>query len=330
MTLRRLAAVLVAALIAGACTSAPAEVVSPTATGPVIRIGSGPEAESQLLAAILAELLTMEGFRPAVVERADAGAARQALEVGDVDVLPGYTGQAWLEVLGRPNPPGDPRTSFARVRSVDEANGILWLRPTFDLDAGLDGPPANATFGLFVRGIPSRDADLRTIAQLATRLSERLAERPDTRVCVDPQFGVRPDGWEVVATTYSIADLELTGVSPRDAIRGVAAGECLVGLGTTTDGDAWHAGLRLLEDPLQVFPAFVVAVQAREEVVAAQPTLVAALEPFTAHLTTRLLGTWNGRVADGDDLGTVAATAAAALRRAAGRDLPPPAPTATD
>ena len=320
---RRPALFVLLLLLAVACTPMGAEPAEPTPTGPVVRIGSGPEAESDLLAHVLAELAAAAGFQHRIVERADGAAARQALEVGDVDVLPGYTGQAWLEVLGLPNPPGDPRTSYARVASVDASNDVRWLRPGFELENGVEGPPADATFGLFVRGFPTASADLFTITQLATR----LAEDPDARVCVDDEFAVRQDGWDALATAYSIADRPLISATPTEALQLVAAGECLVGLGATTDGEAWAAGLRLLEDPLQVFPAFVVSVQVREEVAEAHPELVSAFEPLAQELTTALLGTWNGQVARGAPLDEVAARAARTLRQRAGRSVPTPTPT---
>jgi glycine betaine/choline ABC-type transport system substrate-binding protein len=312
-------------LLAVACTPVATEPAEPTPTGAVVRIGSGPEPEADLLAMILYELAASAGYEPRVVERAGGGAARQALEVGDVDVLPGYTGQAWLEVLGQPNPPGDPRTSYARVASVDGANGIEWLRPEFELEAGVDGPPADATFGLFVRGFPARTADLVTITQLATR----LAEDPDAQVCVDEDFAVRPDGWEALASAYSIAPRVLRTARPTEALRGVATGDCLVGLGAATAGEAWAAGLRLLEDPLQVFPAFVVSVQLRDEVAEAESGLVEAFEPLADELTTALLGTWNGQVVRGVPVDEVAAEAARTLRQRAGLVAPAPTPTPT-
>lgn len=314
---------LVLLLVVVGCTPLSGDPVEPTPTGPEVRIGSGPERESDLLAGILWELARSAGYQPRIVERADGGAARQALEVGDVDVLPGYTGQAWLEVLGLPNPPGDPRTSYARVASVDAANDIRWLRPEFELEAGVEGPPADATFGLFVRGIPSREADLSTITQLATR----LGEIPDARVCVDEEFAVREDGWDAVRSAYSIAERPLTPLGPTEALRGVASGSCLVGLGAATDGEAWANGLRLLDDPLQVFPAFVVSVQLREAYASEHPELVAALEPLADELTTALLGEWNGQVVRGVPMGEVAAQAARTLQQRAGLVTPAPTPT---
>lgn len=275
----------------------------------MVRIGVGPESESIVLGTVLAGLVAEADLEPVLVELADAGAVRQALELGDVDVAPGYSGQVWLEEFGRENPPGDPRTSFQRVRSADEPNGITWLRPDFDLDAGVDGPPADATFGLFVA--PGTASEVATIPQLATVLGER-----DVAICVDPSFGERVDGWGALASRYSIASSVLTEAPPAEAIAGVANGQCFVGLSTLTDGAAWLEGLVPLADPLEVFPAFVVGVQARQDALEAVPALEDAIQPLASTLTTRMLGTWNARLVRGDALEDVAADAVVEVRRA--------------
>jgi hypothetical protein len=117
----------------------------------------------------MAALLGFADLPAEVVTFSDPRDARQALELGDVDLQPGYTGEAWLEVLGRPDPPGDPRESYLAVRDHDIDEDIVWLRPSFG--DGLDEPPANATFAFVVQGPPSVDADLRTLSQLAARLA---------------------------------------------------------------------------------------------------------------------------------------------------------------
>jgi glycine betaine/choline ABC-type transport system substrate-binding protein len=143
----------------------------PTPALPPVRVAAGPDAESGLLANILVALLALQEVEAEVVAFSDARDTRQALERGDVEVRPGYTGEAWLETLGRADPPGDPRASFEEVRSHDAQVGLLWFRPRF-LE-GIDEPPANATFAFVVPGPPSVDADLTTLSQLASRLSAR-------------------------------------------------------------------------------------------------------------------------------------------------------------
>lgn len=277
----------------------------------VVRVAASGDRESALLAEVLVALLAQEAVAAEVVAYPDARDAQQAIELGAVDVRPGYTGEAWLESLGRADPPGDPRASFGPVRAQDERRGVLWLRPTFG--DGLDEPPANATFAFVV---DAEDDGLRTVTQLAARLSEQ----PDARVCVDPEFGAREDGLRAVLEAYRVStDRPFLGVRPDEAVLGVVAGDCLAGLTTATDGAAWGAGLRPLIDDLRVLPAFVPLPQVREELLELQPIVRDALQPFAGQLTTALLGGWNARVVAGEPVEQVAADAAAELRERAAR-----------
>lgn len=322
----RAVALAVAVTVAlSACVTPTPQVDPDEDAGPPVLVGTGPEVESRLLAAVMAELMIAAGIPAEVEQKADSGDARQALELGAVGAQPGYTGEAWLEVLERPGPPGDPRTSFARVRDFDERAGILWLRPTIAREGGIDRPPANATFAFVVQGPPSLDADLRTVSQLATR----LAETPDAPVCVDREFASRSDGLQAVFEAYRIRiDRPVLPADPETAVDLVVAGECMAGLTTATDGRAWAAGLQPLYDDLQVFPAFVVSPQVREDLRADRPEVVAALGPMAHNLTTAMLGRWNGRVVAGEPVETVARAAAGTLLELAGRA--PVAPTPAD
>lgn len=317
---RDLLPLLAAAVFATACPSsapAPAASPSPTATVDPVRVGTSPEQEATLLAHVVVELLASAGIPGTVVTFDDAADARQALELSAIDVLPGYTGAAWLEVLGRPDPPGDPRTSYRRVRQDDADDGVVWLRPRFALDEGVTLPPANATFAFFVQGPPSVNASLTTMSQLAAR----LGEDPEALLCVDPEFGEREDGLEAVLDAYAIAGVRSAPAPPEEAVEGVRSGECLAGLTTATDGRAWRAGLRPLLDDVRVFPAFVVTLQVPDALRLERPDAVTALAPFTDHLTTARLGRWNARLATGADLDQVAQQAAEELLAAVGTPI---------
>ncbi len=301
------------ALLATACGVGPFGADAEGEQEPV-QVAVGPDAEAALLGHVVAALLDAEGLEAELVPFSDAQDSRQALELGAVDVRVGYSGEAWLEVLGRPDPPGDPRDSVGEVYRHDLEEDILWLRPPFG--EGPDEPPANATFSFAVMGPPGADADLRTVSELATRLSEQ----PEARVCVDAEFGSRADGLRAVLQAYSVrSDRPFLAASPEEAVLGVAAGDCLAGLTTATDGQAWRAGLQPLTDDLQVFPAFVPLPQVRAEAMEAHAGLRVALTPLSAELTTSLLGTANAAVAGGQEPEEAAAELAEELRRRAGR-----------
>jgi len=314
----------------GAATGAPGSDLQPPAGGSAnasdeevapIRVASGPDPETALLAQTLAALLTRGGLAAEVVPFSDARDARQALELGRVDVRPAYTGEAWLETLGRPDPPGDALEGYLAVSEHDRGRDIAWLRPRFD--EGVDTPPANATFAFVVAGPPSIDADLGTVSQLAARLSER----PDATLCVDQEFVSRSDGLRAVLAAYSVrSDQPVLAADPQEAVLGVAAGDCLAGLTTATDGAAWRAGLRPLVDDLGVFPAFVPLPQVRDEAAETHRSLRSSIGPFAAQLTTELLAAGNARVQAEESLEQVGDDLAVELLRRAGRPVSPPVP----
>ncbi len=307
---RVVAMLLFPALLLGACEQG----VAPEPAQAPVRVGAWPQAEPRLLSEALAALLRLDGLPAEVVEFADAADARRALELEDVDVLPGYTGAAWLEVLERADPPGNPATSFARVREFDERRGIHWLRPRFE-EGTSDTPPANATFAFFVAGPPAVDAGLQTISQLATR----LAEDPTARLCMDDEFVRRQDGRLALFRAYGIStQRQDIAASPSEAIAAVGAGECLAGLATATDGEAWVTGLRPLQDDLVVFPAFVVA-PALTTPASDRDGLASALSPFAAQLSNELLARQNAAVLAGATIERSGADLAEVLRERAGR-----------
>jgi osmoprotectant transport system substrate-binding protein len=301
----RLVALFGLLVVLGACRPTGGSADPSPSAAPPVRVGTGPQPESQLLAAVMVALLTSDDVAAEPVVLADAADARRALELGDVDVLPSYTGEAWLEVLNRADPPTDQATSLARVSEFDEQRGLIWLRPP--IVGGLSSPPADATFA-FVVEEDGPHAEVLTMSQLAASLGQ--VEAPV--LCVDPDFANREDGLPVVLDAYSIApeSVERRGTVPSEAVLGVAAGDCDAGLTSATDGAAWAIGLRPLLDDLGVFPAFVVAPVVDEDALA---RVEGALRPLTQQLTTQLLGSWNARVVQGEAVGAVAADAAAQL-----------------
>lgn len=272
--------------------------------GTPIRIGVGPEPEARLLGWVLRELLTAADIRARVQQFVTSGDARQAIEFGEVDVLPSYTGAVWLDEFGWPDPPGDPLASYRRVRRADARRGLVWLPPT----------GANATFGFVVAEPPRGTGALDDLDQLALWVNAR----PEATLCVDPAFAQRPDGLSALARLYGMSRPVLTrqvrAVDARAAVTAVDRGHCVAGLTTTTDGQARAADLRPLADHERAFPAFLVAAVVTADVADTRPPVLDALEPFGPALTTERLAEWNARVVRGEPVEKVAGDAASTLR----------------
>lgn len=268
-----------------------------------IRIGTGPEQETRLVAAILAELLAAEGIPAEISRFSSTGDARQGLELGTIDVLPSYTGAVWIDEYGFSNPPRAMGASYQRVKELDADDGLVWLPPT----------DVNATFAFVVRGPPGEWARLQRVFDLNV-----LNAEPDEKLCVERTFANRPDGLQALVPRVIPLDAEvltdqILEATPEQAVAAVAAGDCLAGLTTATDGGAWLQGLQVLRDERQAFPAFVLATVVTEDLVENRPETVAALRRLDGRVHTEQLAMWNARVLLNEDITSVAEDAAASL-----------------
>ena len=79
-------------LVAVACAGSDAPTVPPGEQVDPVRVSAGPDSESLLLAHLQAALLRSEDVAAEVVDFTDARDARQALELGRVDVRGGVLG----------------------------------------------------------------------------------------------------------------------------------------------------------------------------------------------------------------------------------------------
>jgi osmoprotectant transport system substrate-binding protein len=278
---------------------------------PSLRVAVGPDAESRILARTIELLLRDVGIVTELVAFADGRSTRQAIELGDVDLAIAYTGEEWLSSLGRANPPADPLVGLEALAEADRERGLTWLLPSVGSGGGGEEPPANATFAFFVAGPPAADADLRSLSELSLRLSER----PELSLCVDSEFGRRPDGLAALLSAYSVRrDRPFLAADPAEAVLGVLSGDCIAGLSHATDGLAWRSGLRPLTDDLRFFPAFVPSPVVRTAVLEELPGIERALRPLLDGLSTGVLGRANGEVASGASVESVAADLVVLLR----------------
>lgn len=285
-----------------------------------VRVGTGPEPEAVLLAHVVVALLAAEDIPAEVVRFGHAQDARQAVELGDVDVLPSYTGAVWLDTLGRSEPPREPQASYDRVSAEDERrNPVVWLPAT----------GVNATFAFAVLDVPGTDAWLEDVSDLRTVLSPEDGASPP-RLCVDEDFARRPDGLAEVFRLYVLrhvsfaefVDEHVFATPPEDAVLGVTRGACVAALTTTTDGRAWAEGLKTLGDSQQAFPAFVLAAVVGNHLPRSRPDVVVALAPF-ALMEEEDLRAWNGQALQ-EPVARVAEGAALVLRERAGPGRPAP------
>ena len=99
--------------------------------GSQVRVGSKNFTESFVIAEIYAQALEAKGI--AVSRRFNLGStqiALAAIQRGDIDVYPEYTGTALIDVLHLP-PHSDPKVVFKTVKAAFERQfGLTWLQPS--------------------------------------------------------------------------------------------------------------------------------------------------------------------------------------------------------
>jgi len=255
--------------------------------GPAITVGSKNFTEQYILGNMYALALEDAGFK--VERRLNLGSeqiADRALQNGQIDLYPEYTGTALAAVLdyeGDPAQLDTPEQTYQRAKELyagrDPADTML--RPA----------PFNNTYGIFVRREAAERYDLRTL--------EDLAEASPNLVFVSfSEFQGREDGFPNMKENYPALDFKDVEIVNSIGLRyqGVLQGEGDVGVGFTTDGQLASDRLVVLEDPKSIWPFYQPAPVVRTEVLEKNPKIREVLNEVSASLDVETMRRLNGRV----------------------------------
>jgi glycine betaine/choline ABC-type transport system substrate-binding protein len=253
---RSLRPALALALLCAACSNAPR-----------IRVGSKNFTEQLILGEIVAQHLESR-FPGRVSRRLDLGGtllAQQALESGEIDVYPEYTGTALTSVLKKP-PLKDPARVLAEVRDGYRQWRLAWLDPL-----GFEN-----TFAMAVRTADSGGA--RTLSEAARLRQWRLG--------AGYEFAHRPDGLPGLLSTYG---LRMSG-APKSMDLGLlyqAVSKSQVDMiaGNSTDGLLAVLPLTVLRDDRNYFPPYDCALVVRQETERNFPGFTAVLRELSGKIT---------------------------------------------
>ena len=274
-----LSALLLAALLLSACSGGAGE--------KSIVIASKDFAEQYILAEMYAQVLEDAGF---TVERklglAGTPVAQAALESGEIDMYPEYTGTGLLTVL-KEEVRSDPKEVYDIV-----AAGYL---EQFDL-VWLDAAPMNNTQALAVRRA-DYEAGLQTI-------SDMVAQAGDLVMVGPAEFPEREDGLPGIAANYG--DFELADYKAVDKglrYQAIKDGQADVVVAFGTDGEIAAFDLVVLQDDKGMFPPYQVTPVIRKEVLDKNPEIAEKLNAISALLSGEVMQglnyevTGNGREA---------------------------------
>lgn len=245
-----------------------------------VTVGSKNFSESRLLAEIFAQLL--EARTELVVERrlnlAGTAICFGALESGDIDLYPEYTGTGLVTLLGLPAA-GTPAEVLLTVRrEFRERHDMIWLAPL-----GFEN-----SYELAVPRAVAERYRLQTISDL-------VAVAGDLTAAFGYEFTEREDGLVGLRRVYGLEPGSIVGM--QQTLKYEAAGEGRVDLLDvyTTDGLILVHDLVVLEDDRNVFPPYAAAPLVRGDTLRRVPRIATALQQIAGLLDEATMRELNRR-----------------------------------
>jgi osmoprotectant transport system substrate-binding protein len=246
-----------------------------------VRVGSKNFTESFVIAEIYAQALERAGMR---VERlfnlGSTQIAIAAMERGNIDCYPEYTGTALIDVLHLPPIPDSQRAYAVVAREFERRYGIVWLHPS----------PMNDSQAL---------ATTRALAEtkhLAT-LSDVARAAPQLRLATIQEFLARPDGLPGLQRFYG--GFRFTQVRTYDIAlkyQALLEGKADIASAFSTDGEIATDALVVLRDDRHFWSAYNVAPVVRRAALTARPQIARVLNAVSPAITDAVAQTMNAAV----------------------------------
>jgi osmoprotectant transport system substrate-binding protein len=255
--------------------------------GPTITVGSKNFTEQYILGELYSQALEANGFN--VEKKLDLGSeqiADKALQNGQIDMYPEYTGTALVATLDYEGDPASLKTPEATYQKAKEL--YSQREPA---DTMLPPAPFNNSYGIFVRREVAEERNLQTLADLAE------ASQDLTFVSYS-EFQNRSDGYKNMQENYPALDFGNIRIVNQLGLRyqGLQNGEGDVGVGFTTDGQLASDELVVMEDPKGIWPFYYPAPVVRSEVLEQNPEMEEVLNSVSESLDVETMRQLNGQV----------------------------------
>ncbi|MBX5443382.1 MAG: ABC transporter permease subunit [Solirubrobacteraceae bacterium] len=256
---------------------------NPDNASTTIVVGSKNFTEQKVLGEIYAQALAAAGYTVKTeLNLGDEKTALKALEDGQIDAYPEYTGTALLSFFGVPTDelPKDPAAAFEQVRTRFAEDGITALPPT----------PFTSSNEVAVTRETAERLGLTTISDLADHA-------PDLTLYGTPECRQRLDCLLGLQEVYGLDFKRFVPVDPALRHEVLANGDADVSIVFTTDPQIERDDEVLLEDDQGMFPPYNSTLLVKTSLLEqAGPDLAATVEAVNRGLTDEALQELNARV----------------------------------
>ena len=252
----------------------------------VIRIATKPMTEQLILGEMLKFVIEQDSGLKVVLTPGVGGGTSNimpAMENGDFDLYPEYTGTGWLKVLKRTDAYDESR--FAELQ--DEYRNryrMEWL--------GMTG--FNDTFGILVRRDLAERYQLKTYSDLA-----RVADKMNFGAQYD--FFEREDGFPAMCRAYGMKFASTVDLDIGLKYQALDEGKLDTVIVFTTDGRLSKANGIVLEDDKKFFTSYECGMVVREAVLAEHPELRGLLARFDGLISEEEMARMNDEVESGGE-----------------------------
>jgi osmoprotectant transport system substrate-binding protein len=203
----------------------------------------------------------------------------QAIERGDIDIYPEYTGTALINLLGEPVI-NDSQAAYDKVQKLyKEKKQIVWLEP-FGF---------NNTYTLTMRSDEAERLGITTISDLASKADTIMLG------CTQ-EFLERADGQKGLEEKYGFKFAAASGMDPGLTYAAVRDKKVSVIDGFATDGRIAAFNLKVLKDDKNFFPPYYAAPIIREDVLKKHPEIADALKRLAGKLDDKEMAKLNAKV----------------------------------
>jgi osmoprotectant transport system substrate-binding protein len=248
-----------------------------------IVVGGKNFTEQQIMSQMTAQLLQAKGFKPDVKAGMGSAVLRQAQESGQIDVYWEYTGTS-LITYNKINDRLSPADTYAKVKELDAAKGLVWLNPS----------KANNTYSLAMNQDEAKKLGIATISDLAAKVKGGAK----LTLASNAEFYARPDGLKPLEERYGFE-------FPRESVKRMDTGlvyqalkekQVDVGLVFATDGRVPAFNFVVLKDDKGFFPNYALTPVVRKQVLDANPKLAEYLNALSAKLDDATMARLNASV----------------------------------